>query len=98
MQNRWVARTFVGMIFVFPLIASALTAAPTGMLQAVAPVLGVETFLVAGTFFAFRERRKLVSELEVARTRFANRTTTYATTPTLHGSLVSVKQAQLRQF
>jgi|GEM_PF-5662446 len=93
MQNRWVARVFLGLIFVFPLLASAQSAVWTGpvrnRLGNLAPVLAVEAFLVAGSIFAFRERRRLVAELEVARTRIPS--SSVRSTSALPRSIVPIK-------
>ncbi|WP_422923998.1 hypothetical protein [Singulisphaera sp. PoT] len=94
MQNRWVARVFLGLIFAFPLLASALATPSLGTataLMKVLPAVGlVETFLIVGSFYATRQRRRLVADLEVARTQLAP--SAPRTTPALHGSLVSLNK------
>ena len=72
MRNQWTRRIVVSLILAFPLLLSVV-ASPTPVsfargLEAASPILAVETVLVGGLLFARRERRRLVVELEAART------------------------------
>ena len=72
MHHQWVRRVFVGLILAFPLLISVVAAPSPGSvsrgLQAVMPIVAVETVLVGGLVFARRERRRLLVELDAART------------------------------
>src|SRR5262245_40388163 len=74
MRNRWARGLVVGLIFVFPLMIAVVSARGHGggfprTLRASAPILAVETVLLGGLVFASRERRRLLVELDAARTR-----------------------------
>ena len=69
MRNRGLGLAFLAMIFVFPLLVSAVSPRPLGRsqreLRAGIPVLGTEMVLLGGLIYANRERRRLL-ELELA--------------------------------
>lgn len=72
MRNHWARRVAVGLILAFPLLLSVV-ASPTPLslargLEAAPPILAVETVLVGGLLVARRERRRLLVELDAART------------------------------
>jgi len=73
MRHHGVRRVFVGLILAFPLLLSVVAASPnqgvlSGAVQAGLPVVAVELVLVGGLLFVRRERRRLLVELDAART------------------------------
>src|SRR5258708_2393027 len=73
MRNRWARWAVLGLIFVFPLLIVAASAEGQGSLRrtlrAGSPIVAVEMVLLGGMVFASRERRRLLVELDAARTR-----------------------------
>jgi hypothetical protein len=74
MRNRWARWVVLTLIVAFPLLLSAASAQGQGggfprTLRASAPILAVEMVLVGGLVFASRERRRLLVELDAARSR-----------------------------
>ncbi|WP_406698865.1 hypothetical protein V5E97_08265 [Singulisphaera sp. Ch08] len=72
MRNQWARRVIVSLILAFPLLLSvAASTTPVSFarrLEAASPIVAVETVLVGGLLFARRERRRLLVELDAART------------------------------
>lgn len=77
MRNRWARRVVVGLVLAFPLAISAVASpspSPTAgrLLRGFSvgtPVVAVEMVLLGGLVFAGRERRRLLVEMDAARTR-----------------------------
>lgn len=68
MRHTWVRRVFIGLILAFPLLMSVAAAPTERGVRSALPIVAVELVLVGGLLFARRERRRLLVELEAART------------------------------
>lgn len=74
MRNRWARRVCVGLILAFPVLmtvaaSSAVPAEAARGARGLAPVVAVEALLIGGLVFAGRERRRLLVEMDAARTQ-----------------------------